>query len=141
MNANTIGDDNQLSEILKSARTIAVVGASPDPHRDSNGITAYLIKVGYDVIPVNPNYEEVLGKKCYPTVSGIGKPIDIVDVFRRGEFVGDVALDAVEANAKVLWMQLGVVNENAAQYANDHGLKVVMNKCIMVEYRRLSNKF
>lgn len=98
---------------------------------------AALLKLGYDVTPVNPNYDEVLGKKCYPTVTSIGKPVDIVDVFRRSEFIDEVAMDAVNAKSKVLWMQLGVINESAAQYASDHGMKVVMNRCIMVEHRRL----
>ncbi|HUI30832.1 MAG TPA: CoA-binding protein [Candidatus Acidoferrales bacterium] len=137
----TDGDDNQLRDILKSAKTIAVVGASIDPNRDSNRIMEYLIKVGYDVIPVNPNYQSVLDRKCFPYVASIGKPVDIVDVFRRSEFVGEVARDAVKANAKVLWMQLGVINEDAARYATDDGMKVVMNRCIMVEYRRLSPTF
>ncbi len=136
-----ITDDQQLTEILRTARTIAVVGASPDPDRDSNRIMEYLIRVGYDVYPVNPNYEEVLGKKCYPTVKGIGKQIDIVDVFRRSDFVDEVARDAADSQAKVLWMQLGVINPTAAQYAESHEMKVVMNRCIMVEYRRLSTKF
>jgi len=133
----TIEDDNQLLEILKGAMTIAVVGASPNQNRDSNRIMEYLIKVGYDVIPVNPNYEKVLDRKCYPTVRSIGKSIDIVDVFRRSVFVDEVARDSVSANAKVLWMQLGVINEAAAQYAMDHGLMAVKNRCIMVEHRRL----
>ncbi len=133
-----IEDDKQLSEILKNSKTIAVVGASPDTSRDSNRIMEYLIKVGYDVFPVNPNYERVLDRKCYPTVKSVGKAIDIVDVFRRSEFVDEVAKDAVDANAKLLWMQLGVINDNAAQHAADHGMTVVMNRCIMVEYRRLA---
>src|SRR5271157_4540987 len=108
-----VEDDKQLAEILKSAKTIAVVGASPDPNRDSNRIMWFLIRVGYDVIPVNPKYEKVLDRKCYPTIRSIGKPIDIVDAFRRSEFVEEVAKDAVEANAKVLWMQLGVISEHA----------------------------
>ncbi len=137
MSAPVVTVDAGLKEILKSAKTIAVVGASPDSDRDSNRIMEYLLKVGYDAIPVNPKYQEVLGKKCFPTVAAIGKPVDIVDVFRRSEFVDEVAKDAVDAKAKVLWMQLGVINENAAQFAADHGLKVVMNRCIMVEYRRL----
>ena len=141
MSLPIIQDDKQLIDILKYSRIIAVVGASPDPNRDSNRIMEYLIKVGYDVIPVNPNYEEVLGKKCYPRVEIIGKPIDIVDVFRRSEFVDEVAHDAVEAKAKALWMQLGVINNAAAQYAIEHSVKVVMNRCIMVEYRRLRSKF
>jgi hypothetical protein len=86
---------------------------------------------------VNPKYKEVLGKKCFPTVVSIGRPIDVVDVFRRSEFVDEVAKDAVDAKAKVLWMQLGVISETAAQYAADHGIKVVMDRCIMVEHRRL----
>lgn len=137
MNDPTIEDDTGLSEILKSAKTIAVVGASPDPGRDSHRIMKYLIGVGYDVIPVNPNYEEVLGKKCFPTLQSVDKAIDIVDVFRRSEFVDQVAQDAVSANAGVLWMQLGVINEPAARYASDHKIKIVMNRCIMVEHRRM----
>ncbi len=101
-------------------------------------IMQYLLKEGFNVIPVNPKYNEVLGKKCYPTVSSIWKPVDVVDVFRRSEFVDEVAKDAVAAKAKVLWMQLGVINKSAAQYAADHGMKVVINRCIMVEHRRLA---
>ncbi len=137
MSIHTIDDDGEIREILKTANTIAVVGASPDSNRDSHRIMQYLIKVGFDVTPVNPNYHEVLGKECYPTVASIGKPIDIVDVFRRSEFVVEVAEDAADAAAKVLWMQLGVINETAAQHATEHGMKVIMNRCIMVEYRRL----
>jgi len=132
-----IENDDQLSEIIRNAKTIAVVGASPDPKRDSHRIMEYLVRVGYDAIPINPNYEKVLGKKCFPTLKSAGKQIDIVDVFRRSEFVNEVARDAVAADAKALWMQLGVVNEAAAQYAIDHGMKVVMDRCIMVEHRRL----
>jgi len=139
--STAIDDDTKLTEILKSSKTIAVVGASPDPNRDSNRIMESLMNVGYDVYPVNPNYGNILGKQCYPTVAGIGRPIDIVDVFRKWEFADEVALDAVEAEAKVLWLQLGVINEKAAQYAAIHGVKVVMNRCIMVEYRRLYRKF
>jgi predicted CoA-binding protein len=134
----TIGDGRQLFEILRSAKTIAVVGASSNSNRDSNRIMEYLVKVGYEVFPVNPNYDKVLDRKCHPTVKSIGKPIDIVDVFRRSEFVEEVAEDAVRASAKVLWMQLGVSNERAAQYAADNGISVVMDRCIMVEHRRLS---
>jgi len=141
MSTPTIVEDSQLLEILKTSRTIAVVGASPNPDRDSNRIMEYLIKVGYDAIPVNPNYQEILLRKCFPTIKSIGRPIDIVDVFRRSEFVDEVAKDAVDAEAKVLWMQLGVINETAAQFAKSHRMKVVMNRCIMVEYRRVSSKF
>ena len=133
----TVEEDPDLLEILRNARTIAVVGASADASRDSNMIAQFLIKQGYDVIPVNPKYTEVLGRKCFPTVASIGKQIDIVDVFRRSEFLGETAQDAVDAKAQVLWMQLGIENEEAGRVAADAGLRVVMNRCIMVEHRRL----
>ena len=133
----TVEEDPDLLEILRNARTIAVVGASTDPSRDSNMIAQFLIKQGYDVIPVNPKYTEILGRKCFPTVASIGKQVDIVDVFRRGEYMLETAGDAVEAKAQVLWMQLGIENEDAARLAADAGLRVVMNRCIMVEHRRL----
>ncbi|MCL5020246.1 MAG: CoA-binding protein [Bacteroidetes bacterium] len=135
--ALTVDDDDELRQILTDARTIAVIGASTDPSRDSNLISRYLIRAGYEVIPVNPKYTEVLERKCFPTVASIGKRIDIVDVFRRSEFVEETARDAIEANAQVLWMQLGIENENAARLAADDGILVVMNRCIMVEHRRL----
>ena len=137
MNTQTVEDDKHLTEILKSAKVIAVVGASPDSDRDSNHIMQYLLDKGYDAIPVNPKYDKVLNKKCYPTVASIGKPVDIVDVFRRSEFADEVAKDAVAAKAKAMWLQLGVINEGAARYASENGLKVVIDHCIMVEHRRL----
>ena len=133
----TVEEDPDLLEILRNARTIAVVGASADPSRDSNLIAQFLIKEGYDVIPVNPKYAEVLGRRCFPTVASIGRQVDIVDVFRRGEYMLETAQDAVEAKAQVLWMQLGIENGDAARIAADAGLRVVMNRCIMVEHRRL----
>lgn len=137
MNTQTVEDDKYLTEILESAKVIAVVGASPDPDRDSHHIMQYLLDKGYDAIPVNPKYDKILGKKCYPTAASIEKPVDIVDVFRRSEFVDEVAKDAIDAKAKVIWMQLGVLNEGAAKFAIQNGLKVVMDHCIMVEHRRL----
>ncbi len=133
----TVDEDDEIRRILKDTRTIAVVGASADPSRDSNLISQFLMRVGYDVIPVNPKYAEVLGRKCYPTVASIGRQVDIVDVFRRSEFMEETVRDALEAKAAVLWMQLGIENENAARTAADGGLQVVMNRCIMVEHRRL----
>ncbi len=133
----TVEEETALRDILKDAKTIAVVGASTDPYRDSNTIAQYLIQKGYEVIPVNPKYDEVLDRKCYPTVESIGKQIDIVDVFRRSEYLEEVAKDAVSAKARILWMQLGVENENAGRYAAESGMQVVMNRCIMVEHRRL----
>ncbi len=133
----TVDSDDEIRGILKDAKVIAVVGASANPARDSNLISQFLIREGYEVIPVNPKYDEVLGLKCYPTVASIGKQVDIVDVFRRGEFMEETAKDAVQSKANVLWMQLGIENEDAARIAADGGLQVVMNRCIMVERRRL----
>ena len=133
----TVDEDDALRQILKNARTVAVVGASADPSRDSNLISQFLIRAGYDVIPVNPKYTEVFARKCYPTVASIGRQVDIVDVFRRSEFMEETVRDALEAKAAVLWMQLGIENEDAARIAADGGLQVVMNRCIMVEHRRL----
>jgi Predicted CoA-binding protein len=130
-------DDKVIKQILKDAKTIAVVGASPNPARDSYKIMTYLMSKGYNVIPVNPNYQEVLGQKCFPTVESIGKPVDIVDVFRRSEVVMETAEDAIRSGAKVLWLQLWVVNYDAAHLAINSGLKVIMDKCIMVEHSRI----
>ncbi|MCL5021220.1 MAG: CoA-binding protein [Bacteroidetes bacterium] len=130
-------DDADLRNLLIQARTIAVIGASTNTFRDSNMIMQYLIKHGYEVIPVNPKYETVLERKCYPTLKSIGRQIDIADVFRRSEFMDETARDAVDAKARTLWMQLGIKNQEAARLAAESGLKVVMNRCIMVEHRRL----
>jgi predicted CoA-binding protein len=132
-----VEDDENIAEILRHARTIAVVGASDKPYRDSNSIMGYLLSKGYNVIPVNPRLTEVLGRKCYPTVDAIPEPIDIVDVFRNSEAVGEVVNEAIRAHAPVLWMQLGIVNEAAARTAEEHGMTVVMDHCIAVDHRRL----
>ena len=132
-----VEDDQNIAEILRHARTIAVVGASDKPYRDSNSIMRYLLSEGYHVIPVNPRLTEVDGRKCYPTVDAIPEPIDIVDVFRNPEAVGEVVEEAIRAHAPVLWMQLGIVNEAAARTAEEHGMKVVMDHCIAVDHRRL----
>ncbi len=133
----TVDGDDEIRSILKDAKIIAVVGASVNLLRDSNRISQFLMREGYEVIPVNPKYDEVLGLKCFPTVASTGKQIDIVDVFRRSEFMEATARDAVDAKASVLWMQLGTENDEAARIAADGGLQVVMNRCIMVEHRRL----
>jgi predicted CoA-binding protein len=132
-----VEDDENIAEILRHARTIAVVGASDKPYRDSNSIMGYLLSKGYDVIPVNPRLTEVHGRKCYPTVDAIPEGIDIVDVFRNSEAVGEVVEEAIRAHAPVLWMQLGIVNEAAARTAEEHGMTVVMDHCIAVDHRRL----
>ena len=120
-----------------NSKTIAVVGASPKPWRDSGSIGQYLIHKGYEVFPVNPKYEEVLGKKCYPDLKSVPKEIDIVDIFRNPDEVEQIIDEAIAVKAKTVWMQLGVVNEKASSKAEKAGLQVVMDHCIAVEHSRL----
>lgn len=132
-----IEDDARLQQILTEARNIAVVGASTKPWRDSNNISDFLIRKGFNVLPVNPRYQEVLDRKCYPNLKSIPVKIDIVDVFRNPDTVGEVVDEAIAVGAKTVWMQLGVINEAAATKAEKAGLQVVMDHCIAVEHRRL----
>ena len=125
----------ELRALLESSRTVAVVGLSERPYRTSHSIARALQDYGFDIFPVNPNLRgPVLGEEPYASVQEIGAPVDIVDVFRRSEKVLPTATDAVAAGAKVLWMQSGVINEEAAAYARENGLTVVMNRCIIVDY-------
>ena len=131
-------DDMAIKHLLEESRNIAVVGLSDKPYRTSHAIARTLQRFGYKIFPVNPNLEEpVLGEEPYATVEEIPERVDIVNVFRRSEKVSPVARDAVAAGAKVLWMQMGVINEEAAQYAEEHGLTVVMDRCIKVDYASL----
>ncbi|HEY8679339.1 MAG TPA: CoA-binding protein [Candidatus Dormibacteraeota bacterium] len=120
-----------IDRILETARTIAVVGLSPDPRRPSHGVARYLQRAGYRIIPVNPALKEVLGEKAYACVRGLPDPVDIVDVFRRSEFVGPIVDEAIAAGATAVWLQDGVVDEAAAARARTAGLDVVMDDCIM----------
>jgi len=121
--------------MLKSARTIAVVGLSSKRYRPSYGVAAYMQSAGYRIIPVNPNETEVLGEKCYARLEDIPEKIDIVDIFRRSELVPEVVESAIRIGAKTVWMQEGVVNEEAARRAREAGLEVVMDLCILKEHR------
>lgn len=132
--------DDELRAILGAAGTIAVVGASSKPDRPSFGIMQILIAAGFRVIPVTPREETVLGRKAYATLSDVPEPIDIVDVFRRAEDTPAVADEAVKVGAKVLWLQLGIVSEDAAARATAGGLQVVMDTCIGATVRRLGIK-
>ena len=131
--------DNYLREILTGVRTIAVIGASPRPHRPSHGVMRYLQRHGYRAIPVNPNAcdVDILGERCYARLADLAEPVDMVDVFRRSEFAGAAVDDAIAAGAKVVWMQLGVRDDAAAARAKAAGLKVVMNRCPAIEIPRL----
>jgi predicted CoA-binding protein len=128
-------DLREIRDLLQRADTVAVVGLSDSPYRTSHAIASALQRFGFKIFPVNPNlYGPVLGEKPYESVQDIPTPVDIVDVFRRSGKVMPVAEDAVAAGARVLWMQSGVINEEAAAYAEEHGLTVVMDRCIKVDY-------
>jgi predicted CoA-binding protein len=125
-----------VAQILRGAKTIAVVGLSSNPMRASHGVAEYLKRAGYRSIPVNPNEAEVLGEKAYARLEDVPEQVDIVDVFRRAEEVPAVAESAIGIGAKVLWMQLGIENAGAAEKAREAGVVVVENACLLVEHKR-----
>jgi predicted CoA-binding protein len=125
------------AEILRSAKVIAVVGLSGRRFRPSYGVSEYMQSAGYRIIPVNPNESEVLGEKAYASLDDIPGPIDIVDIFRRPEFVPDIVDAAIRIGAKVIWMQEGVEHAEAARKAAAAGLTVIMDRCILKEHRKL----
>ncbi len=135
-------EDRELRILLGEARTIAVVGLSSKPDRPSLGVAAYLQERGYRIVPVNPRETEVLGERAYATLLDIPRDvsIDVVDVFRRAEDTPDVARDAVAIGAKVLWLQDGIVNEEAYRIASDEGLEVIMGVCIRRTDQRLQRE-
>jgi uncharacterized protein len=125
-----------VAQILREAKTIAVVGLSSNPMRASHGVAEYLKSAGYRIIPVNPNETEVLGVQAYARLEDVPEPVDIVDVFRRAEELRAVADSAIRIGAKVLWMQLGIENAEAAERARTAGMVVVEDSCLMVEHKR-----
>src|SRR5712691_11033600 len=131
--------DAFLRDILTGVRTIAVVGASPRPHRPSHGVMRYLQRRGYRAIPVNPFAagDTILGERCYASLAEIPEPVDMVDIFRRSEFAGAAVDEAIRVGAKVVWLQLGVIDEDAAARAEAQRLKVVMDRCPAIEIPRL----
>ena len=124
-------------QILRSARTIAVVGLSNNPRRPSYGVARYLQRAGYRIIPVNPNVAEVLGERAYATLSELPGPVDVVEVFRRSEFVPEVVDEAIKLKIHVIWMQEGVIHQAAAEKARKAGIFVVMDRCILKEHHKL----
>ncbi len=126
--------------ILNKYRTVAMVGLSPDPSRPSHRVAKYLTNHGYKVIPVNPDAQEIVDTRSYADMSSIPGPVEIVDIFRRSEEVMPIVDEAIKIGAKAVWMQEGVINEEAALRARDAGLLVVMNKCMFKEHQRLSKK-
>ena len=129
----------RIAEILGSARTIAVVGLSGKRFRPSYGVSEYMQRAGYRIIPVNPLVTEVLGERSYPDLDSVPEPVDIVDIFRRSEFVPEIVEAAIRKGAKVIWMQEGVVHEEAARRAEQAGLTVVMDRCILKDHRRMAH--
>jgi len=131
---------NRIADILRGARTIAVVGLSARRFRPSHGVAEYLQRAGYRIIPVNPNIAEVLGEISYPSLDAVPEPVDIVDIFRRAEHVPEIVASAIRKGAKAIWMQEGVMHEEAARRAESAGLAVVMDRCILKDHRRLGLK-
>ncbi|TKJ28949.1 MAG: CoA-binding protein [Chloroflexi bacterium B3_Chlor] len=129
--------DDEILSILTTAKTVAVVGLSSKPERPSYRVAKFLKDVGYRIYPVNPNIEEALGEKAYASLEEVPAGIDIVDVFRASDKVLPVVEAAIRVGARVVWMQEGVVNKEAARKAREAGLKVVMDRCMMREYERL----
>jgi hypothetical protein len=128
----------QISELLHSARTIAVVGLSSKRFRPSYGVAEYMQRAGYRIVPVNPLESQVLGEPAYPDLESVPGPIDIVDIFRRSEFVPEIVEAAIRKGAKAIWMQEGVYHESAARRAEQAGLIVIMDRCILKDHRRLA---
>lgn len=126
-----------IKEMLTKYRTVAVVGLSPDPGKPSHEVAAYLKRAGFRIIPVNPACQEVLGERCYPTLADVPEEVEIVDVFRRSEFLPEIVEQAIAKGARVVWMQEGVVNEEAARRAEEAGLEVVMDRCMLKEHIRV----
>ena len=127
-------------QIIQKYRSVALVGVSANPIRSSNFVAAYLVRTDFKTYPVNPAYDEILGLKSYPTLADLPEPPDIVDVFRRRDALPDVVDEAIDAGAKVVWFQLGLRHDEAAQKAIDAGLKVVQDRCLKIEHARFSGK-
>ena len=133
-------DDDAIRELLERVRRIAVVGLSPKPHRASNRVASYLLESGYDVIPVYPREEQILGQKVFRNLRDVPAPIDLVNVFRRSEFLPGVFDDVIASGAGAAWTQLQCIDQDGARRAEAAGLTVVMNRCLMVEHLHLMGR-
>ena len=131
-------DDNEIANLLQSAKTIAVVGLSTSPWRSSFGVTRYMQSQGYRIIPVNPNISESLGETAYERLEDVPEKIDVVNIFRRSEFAGEVVDSAIKLGVRWIWMQEGVVDAEAAVRAEAAGIGVIMNRCILKYHRKLA---
>jgi len=128
----------KLRKIFAETKNIAVVGLSPKENRPSHQVARYLLEAGYRIIPVNPGQEEILGRKCYPDLLSIEERVDVVDIFRRADQVEPIVRDAVSIGARVVWMQQGIVNEQAAVLAENAGLTVIMDRCMKVDHMQFA---
>jgi predicted CoA-binding protein len=135
------GINEAIPQILSEYKNIAVVGVSTKPDRDSHSVARFMLMKDYNMVPVNPVYPEVLGKTCYPSLLDIPEKIELVDIFRKPDQVLPIVEQAIQIGAKAVWMQLGVINEEAAELALDSGLEVVMNRCWKIEYQNYLNNF
>ena len=129
----------QGANLLKTCKTIAVVGLSSSPWRPSYGVSEYMQTSGYRIIPVNPKETEVLGEKAWPTLDDVPEPVDLVNIFRQTQYVPEIVEAAIRIGAKGVWMQEGVIHEEAARRAREAGLDVVMDRCILKEHRKLAD--
>ena len=134
---NPQNEDKLIEEILAQSKTIAVVGLSPDPDKPSFEVAHYLQNKGYKIIPVRPGTDQILGEKAYASLSEIPVPVDIVDVFRSPEHMPQVVDEALAIHPKAVWMQLGISHEEAAQKVSKAGLKVIQDRCILIEHKKL----
>jgi len=126
-----------IRRILKDSKTIAVVGLSPKPHRPSHRVASYLMEVGYTIIPVNPGQDSILGQTCYPNLRAIPVPVDLADIFRRPEEILPIVEDAIAIGARFIWMQEGIINEEAATKAEAAGITVIMDRCTKIDHMNL----
>jgi len=131
----SLPQSDSIAEVLRRSKTIAFVGLSCNPLRPSHGVSAYMQSHGYRIIPVNPNIAECLGEKAYASLSDVPEKIDIVDIFRRSEFVADIVDQAIQLKVPAIWMQEDVIDEKAAEKAREAGIFVVMDRCILKEHR------
>lgn len=129
--------DSEIRAILEKSKNIAVVGLSGNPEKDSNRVARYLIEKGYNIIPVNPAEEEILGRKSYKSISAVPEKIDIVNVFRRSEYLPSIVEEAIKVMPGCIWTQLGIIDGVSAEKAAGEGIRVVMDRCIKVDHQRL----
>jgi len=128
---------SRMEEVLRASHTIAVVGLSSKRYRPSYGVAEYMKRAGYRIVPVNPRESEIMGETCYPDLDSVPEAIDIVDIFRRSEYVPEIVEAAIRKGAKAIWMQEGVYHEEAARRADAAGIVVMMDRCILKDHRRL----